>query len=57
MTIDPKECHDRIHDRDYDERIGYLRQLLIDTLSGREEGYSDGTRLIAGQSPVNVLTN
>lgn len=57
LTIDPKECHDRIHDRDYDERIGYLRQLLIDTLSGREEGYSDGTRLIAGQSPVNVLTN
>lgn len=36
-------------------RVAQLRRLLIRELAGREEGYSDGERLIVGRPPQNVL--
>ena len=35
--------------------LGASRVILARELEGREEGYSDGTRLIAGRPPVTVL--
>ena len=50
------ECHDGINDDCYKERIALLRGHLIKELDGREEGYSDGKQLIAGQRAVNCLS-
>lgn len=55
LQEDPGECHDRIADSDRQERIHKLRLLLIKALAGRPEGYSDGSRLIAGCTPVNIV--
>ena len=49
LDRDPAELHDAIGDADCQERIAFLRQLLIRELAGREEGYTDGTRLISGR--------
>ena len=46
LVNDPDETHNAIHDPDKQERIAYLRNLLIQELKDSEEGYSDGTRLI-----------
>ena len=56
LESDPHELHDRIGDPDCQERIGVLRKELIRVLTGREEGYTDGERLIAGQTPRSVLS-
>lgn len=56
LQSDPEELHDLINDSSVQERIDTLRRRLIEVLDGREEGYSDGTKLIAGMSPVNILT-
>ena len=37
------------------QRAAELRGLLIQELAGREEGYSDGERLIVGCTPKTVL--
>ena len=55
LEKDPRECCNAIGNGAYEERIGYLRKLLIRELEGREEGYSDGTRLIVGRPPQTVL--
>lgn len=49
LSSDPHELQDRIGDPDCQERIGYLRGLLIETLRKRPEGFSDGSRLIPGR--------
>ena len=56
LSDDPHELHDRIDDPSCKARIDALRSILIRELDGREEGYSDGTRLIAGQMQKSVLT-
>ena len=56
LEADPHESHNAIDDIEYTERIGCLRQFLIQELSGREEGYSDGTKLFVGKTPLTVLT-
>lgn len=56
LSTDPQELHDRINDSSVKNRIDTLRRRLISELDGREEGYSDGTKLIAGKGPVNILT-
>lgn len=56
LDNDPHELHDRIHDPDYADRITELRNILIQELDGREEGYSDGKQLIVGQKPVAMLS-
>lgn len=57
LEKDPREEHDAINDPEYQERIGYLRKILIQELEGREEGYSDGQSLKAGCTPVNNLSH
>lgn len=47
---DPQELHDLAPHRA--ERVTHWRNLLIQELSGREEGFTDGTRLIPGR-PVS----
>lgn len=49
LDRDPTELHDAIDDPDCQERIACLRQILIRELTGREEGYTDGARLIPGR--------
>lgn len=55
LTNDPHEMHDSIRDPAYQNRINELRKLMILELTGRPEGYSDGTQLIKGCQPKNIL--
>lgn len=55
LEKDPRECHNLIMCAEKQERILYLRQKLIESLNGREEDYTDGEKLIVGQTPVAVL--
>lgn len=57
LTQDPGETHNAILDPEHQERIAYLRNILIRELTGREEGYSDGSSLIPGCTPKNQLHN
>ena len=57
LAADPQETHDRIADPACRERIDQLRRALIADLVGREEGYTDGERLIPGQPGRAVLTS
>lgn len=56
LDSDPKELHDAIGDPDCQERISFLRQLLIRELADREEGYTDGLRLIPGRKQKSCLS-
>lgn len=55
LDRDPLELHDAIGDPGCQERIAQLRTQLAKTLSGREEGYSDGERLIPGREQTPCL--
>jgi arylsulfatase len=57
MEKDPHELHNAIEDPEYQDRIAYLRGLLIKELEGREEGYSDGNQLIAGRKSIPCLSH
>ncbi len=57
LEHDPNELHNLIKDSRYTDRINYLRDKLIKELEGREEGYSDGTKLIAGRKPQACLSH
>ena len=56
LEKDPNELHNGIADPEKQERIAYLRSCLIKELTGREEGYTDGEKLIPGQKPLFALT-
>lgn len=56
LKEDPHELHDLIGEEAYKERIRWLRARLIESLEGREEGYTDGQKLITGRRPMNVLS-
>ena len=55
MVNDPHESHNAVDEEQFAQRISYLRQKLIEELTGREEGYSDGKQLIVGRPPQTVL--
>lgn len=55
LEADPQECRNRIGDPAKKERIDTLRKVLIAELCGREEGYTDGLRLIPGRPQQAVL--
>ncbi len=55
LDSDPGERENRIQDPACGERVAWLREALIRELAGREEGYSDGKRLIVGRPPQTVL--
>ncbi|HHD2587837.1 TPA: arylsulfatase [Clostridium perfringens] len=54
LEKDPKELTNLINSEEYKERIDCLRKILIKELEGREEGYTDGNRLLKGY-PVSTL--
>ncbi|WP_368247124.1 arylsulfatase [Clostridium perfringens] len=54
LEKDPKELTNLINSEEYKERIDYLRKILIRELEGREEGYTDGNKLLKGY-PVSTL--
>lgn len=54
LEKDSKELTNLIDSEEYKERIDYLRKILIKELEGREEGYTDGNRLLKGH-PVSTL--
>lgn len=56
LRQDPQETHNAIQDVEYQTRIAQLRDILIQKLQDREEGYSDGTRLICSK-PQDLLQN
>ncbi|RGC44329.1 arylsulfatase [Absiella sp. AM29-15] len=56
LKHDPKETHNLIYEQDNQARIQKLKNLLIQELKDREEGYSDGSQLIIGKTPVTLLT-
>lgn len=57
LASDPEELHDLSQsvDPSIQERMTKFRNNLINELKDREEGYSDGFRLIAGRTPKNSL--
>ena len=55
LERDPHETHNAVTEPEYAVRVQELRHHLIAELADREEGYSDGSRLIVGQEPVTVL--
>jgi arylsulfatase A-like enzyme len=52
LDDDPQERRDLAPCDSSSERVAHWRRLLIQELSGREEGFTDGERLIAGR-PVH----
>ncbi|NGP44964.1 arylsulfatase [Bacillaceae bacterium SIJ1] len=42
---------------EYKNRLKYWRELLINELKGREEGYTDGVSLIKGREPKAILSH
>ena len=55
MQNDREERHNLIDDENLKDEIDYCRKLLIKELEGREEGYTDGERLIPLRKPQNYL--
>lgn len=55
LDVDPRELHDEIANPAYAGRIDRLRRTLIRELTGREEGFTDGERLIPGRRAVSTL--
>lgn len=49
LEKDPHELHDKIADKDCQERIAYLRNCLIQELTGRPEGFVENGNLVIGK--------
>lgn len=54
ITTDYKELHDLSALPVYQEELVKWRGRLVQELAGRPEGFSDGSRLIAGREPVRA---
>lgn len=52
LDADPQELHDLARSSSAAEQLAHWRQTLMHELAGREEGFTDGQRLIAGR-PVH----
>ncbi|EGL15902.1 MULTISPECIES: arylsulfatase [unclassified Paenibacillus] len=55
LCADPGEITDLAGDAGYAGRLEHWRARLAAELEGREEGYSEGGRLIPGRTPKTVL--
>lgn len=55
LEKDPQERVNQAGNSDYVTNINQRRKQLIKELEGREEGYTDGQRLIVGQTPRSTL--
>ena len=49
LESDPQELHNAVADARCADRVALWRQRMVDTLTGRPEGFSDGERLIPGR--------
>lgn len=56
LDDDPQEVHDLASKAEHGDRLRYWRARLIDELTGREEGFTDGKGLMPGR-PVKPLLN
>lgn len=52
LATDPQECQELARDATYAETLALWRRRMVLELAGREEGLSDGERLIPGPVPV-----
>ena len=50
LRLDPNETQDRSADAACSERVAIWRNRLIGELSGRPEGFTDGTKMIPGRT-------
>ena len=57
LDRDPQELHSRAGRRSSAKRLAHWRKLLIHELTGREEGFADGQRLIPGRPVVACLSH
>jgi len=57
LDRDPQECRDLARDPANAARVAAWRRALIQELAGREEGFTDGERLIAGRPVRNCLAH
>jgi len=55
LENDRQETRDLSKDARYRDRVAELRRCLIQELTGREEGFTDGERLIPGRKTVTCL--
>lgn len=57
LEQDPNELQNLIGEDEYVDEIAVWRNRVVEELTGREEGYTDGERLLVGQSPRDVLSH
>ena len=57
LQQDPFELQNMAGEDRYTERIQLCRQRLVKELFGREEGYSNGEKLIVGRKPQTCLSH
>ncbi len=57
LANDPKESRDLINQPSCKARIEELKQLLINELDGREEGYVKNGKLVVGRAPQTELSS
>ena len=51
LADDPQECHNLAPDSNHQDRLMLWRKRMIQELSSRTEGYTDGKNLIPGRRP------
>ena len=57
IANDRQELHDLAGDGAHADKLAELRGVLVKELAGREEGYSDGEKLIPGRPPQGALSH
>jgi len=57
LKTDPGELHDLARDTGASDRVARWRARMAEVLAGREEGFSDGKRLVPGRPVTAVLRN
>ena len=55
LVNDPDELHNAINDREYKQRVDYLRDVLIDCLKDRLEEFVENGSLIPGKEYNHLI--
>ncbi len=55
LENDPREEKNLINEKEWQDRIEYLRSILIEELKNREEGYVEDGKLVYGKKPLTLL--